>query len=220
MRGSLNTEPTPGLIFVLTGPSGVGKTTLYRKLLERHSKLKRVITTTSRPMRPGEIEGQDYYFISPEAFEKQIQAQAFYEYACVYGEWKGVYKKVFIDTLTTGFDILLSVDVQGALSYKKLRDQEPNFADRLITTFITPKNIEILRERLAERGDAQTLTHRIQEAQNEIKQANNFDYVITSATPEEDLRQIEALYYKSKIFQIKQHQLALLNNKLNPPLES
>lgn len=195
------TEQPSSIVFLITGPSGVGKTTICTKLLENHPHLKRAITTTSRLPRPNEEEGADYYFVSAETFEQKIAAGEFYEHALVYNEWKGVYRSEIERLLAAGEDVLLNVDVQGAALYRKLAKEDSLLKSRLITLFLQPSSIEVLEERLEKRGDVPTeeLQRRLKTAVKEIAQAGKFDYRFTSSTPTEDLTQIEAIYCIAKI---------------------
>ncbi len=194
---------TPGLIFLISGPSGVGKTTLCKKLLERYPNLRRAVTTTSRPMRQNEQEGVDYYFISDRDFEKGIQQAKFYEYAKVHGQWKGVYRYELLEKLESGIDVLLNVDVQGAELYRKLAKVDDLLKDRLVTIFILPPSIEDLKARLKGRGDVLEAegSARIEDAMQEIKYAKDFHFRLTSGSPEDDILQLEALYCQQKILQ-------------------
>jgi guanylate kinase len=206
MKNAASSMPTvtpPPLIFLISGPSGVGKTTICTKLLGLYPSLKRAITTTSRPPRPNEKEGVDYYFISAEEFEAKVHAGEFYEYARVHGQWKGVYRSEIQRLLDGGKDVLLNVDVQGAYFYRQLTKQDALLQKRLVTVFLMPASIDVLRERLSHRGDtdSQDLEHRLKEAAKEISEAPRFDHRITSGTPENDLIQVESLYCTLKIRQ-------------------
>jgi len=198
--------PVPGLIFIISGPSGVGKTTLCQKLLDTYAnQLKRVVTTTSRPPRLGEVDGQDYHFIDDKAFEAGIARNEFYEYAQVHHQWKGIAKHELQGKLSSGLDVLLNIDVQGAQTYRRKAQEDPLLKDRFFTLFILPPSLEALRERLKSRGDLseEELNSRIEEAENEIIHVRHFDFKIRSSTPEEDFRQVESIYCVLKIRQRK-----------------
>lgn len=105
--------PNP-LIIVISGPSGVGKDALIKKLRESRDSLRFVVTATSRPMRPGEENGKDYYFVSKEEFLTMIDKNELLEYALVYGDYKGIPKKQIREYMAKGYDIILRVDIQGA----------------------------------------------------------------------------------------------------------
>lgn len=205
------------IVFLITGPSGIGKTTICTKLLANYAHLKRAITTTSRLPRPTEHEGVDYYFVSAETFEHKIAAGEFFEYALVYNEWKGVYRSEIERLLLAGEDVLLNVDVQGAALYRKLAKEDPILKSRLFTVFLRPSSIGLLRERLIKRGDMpeNELERRLKVAEKEITQASKFDFQLTSGTPEEDLNQIESLYCIAKIRYQK-----LCREALSSPVES
>lgn len=189
------------IVLLITGPSGIGKTTLCTKLLANYDHLKRAITTTSRLPRPTEVEGVDYYFVSAATFEHKIAAGEFFEHALVYNEWKGVYRSEIERLLRAGEDVLLNVDVQGAALYRKLAKEDPILKSRLVTVFLRPSSIDVLRERLVKRGDvpANELEKRLKVAEKEIAQASKFDFQLTSGSPADDLNQIEAVYCMAKI---------------------
>ncbi|HQU08703.1 MAG: hypothetical protein B7X06_01655, partial [Verrucomicrobia bacterium 21-51-4] len=124
------------IVLLIAGPSGVGKTTLCSALLAAFpEKIVRAITSTSRPPRPGETEGRDYYFLTPECFVSKIQKGAFYEYAEVHGQWKGVFKNEILAKLAEGKDVLLNVDVQGARTYRDFSKTDLALKGRLVTVF-------------------------------------------------------------------------------------
>jgi len=139
-----------GTLYILTGPSGVGKTTVAKKLLARKENLIRVVTCTTRSIRKGEVDGQDYNFISKDEFEKHIKEHEMYEWAQVYGNYYGS-RKIDVDKLiTTGKDVLMVVDVQGA---KELKKQIP----KAQTIFLEAESPEILIKRLEKRDQGKTI---------------------------------------------------------------
>jgi guanylate kinase len=189
-----------GIIFLIAGPSGVGKTTVCNRLLTTfRDQLVRVITTTSRELRPGEVNGRDYYFVTQEKFLEQIQAGFFYEYANVHGQWKGVYRTEILEKLDQGLDVLLSVDVQGAETFRELAQITPRLKDRITSVFLTPTSIEELKNRILQRGevDDTELAHRLDSARLELAQAEHFDHVVTSSTYEGDFEAVKNIYLRA-----------------------
>lgn len=162
------------MLFVLSAPSGTGKTTVADRLLKSCPKVKRIITTTTRPRREGEVHGVDYIFIDREEFERKIEDGYFLEYANVYGHYYGTPKDQVLKNEEEGIDSLLVIDVQGA---KKIKDAYPES----VLIFLMPPSIEELRRRLLGRGyGRENLEQRLQKAEEEIACARHFDYIVVN----------------------------------------
>ena len=188
------------ILFIISGPAGVGKTTLCDAMLASYPNMKRVVTATSRKPREGEAHERDYYFLTREHFLKKIQHDAFYEYANVHGNLYGVLKHEIDNKLNAGFDLLINIDVQGAASFAKFARQEPTLSERLVSVFIAPQNIDELRQRL-ERRDADSkadIEKRLKNAQKEISQKSNFDHLMISSEREHDFIQLKKIYLAEK----------------------
>lgn len=168
--------PNP-LIIVISGPSGVGKDALIKKLRESRDSLHFVVTATSRPMRPGEENGKDYYFVSKEEFLTMIDKNELLEYALVYGDYKGIPKKQIREYMAKGYDIILRVDIQGAQTLRRV------LGDSAVFVFLMADSETALVERLVERKteSREELLVRIATAREEIKHVKIFDYVVVNA---------------------------------------
>ncbi len=168
-------KPQP-LLIVISGPSGVGKDSVLRAMKARHLPFHFVITTTTRPPRPDEVDGRDYFFISKEEFARKIENDEFFEYAIVYKDYKGNSKKQVRDALACGQDVVMRLDVQGAATVRKK-------ATEAVLIFLTTQSERELVERLKNRkmDTAEDLSLRIATAQQELKRAVEFDYVIVNA---------------------------------------
>ena len=163
-----------GCLFVLSAPSGTGKTTVAEKLIREVSGIKRVVTATTRPKREVEREGVDYIFMSREEFERGIKDGIFLEYASVYGNYYGTPKEQVKKVLEEGFDALLVIDVQGA---KSIKDKLPES----ILIFLLPPSLEELKRRLITRGYAEeNLLEREKKVEAEIACARHFDYIVVN----------------------------------------
>ncbi len=159
-------------LFILSAPSGTGKTTIAAKVLESLSGIRRVITATTRQPRPGEVNGRDYIFLSEEEFKGMMEKGEFLEYACVYGNYYGTPKSQVEENAKNGVDSLLVIDVQGAFEVKR---QMPD----AISVFLLPPSLEELERRIANRGFVDdNVKERLRIAKKEIPCAKKFDYVI------------------------------------------
>lgn len=161
------------MLVVLSGPSGVGKDTLLNCLKKRGREFAFVVTMTTRPRRPAEVEGVDYFFVSELEFERLIRVDEFLEHSVVYGDHKGIPKSQVRAAFGTGRDVIMRIDVQGAA---KIRALVPN----VITIFIAPESEQELVDRLRERNteDGDKLTRRIATAREEMRRRDEFDYVV------------------------------------------
>ena len=175
MRPVERTEPVnaPGNLFVIAAPSGGGKTSLTRALLEREPGIRLSVSYTTRPPRPGERDGVDYHFVTVERFDALKHAGEFLEHAHVHGNWYATSATWLRTRVDAGEDVLLEIDWQGAAQVRKL------IADS-VQIFILPPSLESLEERLMRRGqdDAATIARRLVAAREEIRHCDGFDYVI------------------------------------------
>ncbi|MGB0582777.1 MAG: guanylate kinase [Limisphaerales bacterium] len=184
------------ILIVVSSPSGAGKTTVCGGLLKQRANVRRAVTCTTRAPRDGEKDGRDYYFFSAEEFLKRVQSGHFLEHATVYGNSYGTLKSEVLKLLREGRDVLLAIDVQGAAEIRKQAEADSELAEALVSVFILPPSKNELKKRLKERGSetADTLRKRLNEADNEIRQWKNYDYVIVSDSRERDLERITAIY--------------------------
>lgn len=170
------------LLIIISGPSGVGKDTIARMLLERRpDDFYFVVTATTRPPRADEVHGRDYYFYTTDQFAHMIEENELLEWAIVYNDYKGIPKQQIRDALASGRDVLLRVDVQGAATVRKLI---PN----AVSVFLSSENEEALVHRLTERKSdtAEGLNLRIAMARREMKRLSEFDYCVTNPEGEPD----------------------------------
>jgi guanylate kinase len=190
----LKDKPNP-LLIVISAPSGGGKTTLCQQLLAANPDLTRAVTCTTRPPRPGEKEGVDYYFLDSATFARRAQAGEFLEYATVFGQSYGTLKSDVLTALRSGIDLLLNIDVQGAATIREKSREEPDLERALVEVFLTPTSLSILEQRLQKRAtDSEAVIEkRIGVARNEIAQWKRFNYLIISTTIAEDLRRMQCI---------------------------
>ncbi|KAJ7980140.1 Guanylate kinase [Quillaja saponaria] len=168
--------PNP-LVIVISGPSGVGKDAVIKKLREAREGLHFVVTATSREKRPGEVDGKDYYFVSKEEFLSMVEQNELLEYALVYGDYKGIPKQQIRDYMAKGYDIVLRVDILGAETLRKI------LGNSAVFVFLVAESEIAMVERLIDRKTetAEALLVRIATAREEVKHVNNFDYVVENA---------------------------------------
>ena len=195
-------NPNP-LLVVISAPSGTGKTTLCEQLLKARPNLTRAITCTTREARPGERDGVDYYFLDAATFLKRVQAGNFLEHATVHGNSYGTLKSEVLGKLRQGKDVILNVDVQGAATIREESKEDHELGRALLTVFLTPPSMEVLEQRLKKRGldSGPIIQKRLSVARQEIAQWKHFDYLIVSASIDEDLRRMEAILEAEKMRQ-------------------
>ena len=176
-----------GILFVISAPSGAGKTTLCDALRQTPDFVYSVSCTT-RPPRAGEIEGDDYHFISQQDFAAQMEAGEFLESATVHGHYYGTLRKPLIANLQNGVDVLIDVDIQGAAAIRAFDD--PTIRQSLCDVFIMPPDLDELRRRLTKRGTEtpEQIETRIVTAAREMELWRDYRYTIISKSMEEDLQ--------------------------------
>jgi guanylate kinase len=176
-------------MLVLSSPSGAGKTTLARRLLEAEPGIEMSISCTTRKQRNGEVDGRDYRFIDREAFARMRDRGEFLEWAVVFGNYYGTPRKPVEQALAAGRDVLFDVDWQGAQS---LRDDSP---DDVVTVFVLPPSGKVLERRLTTRAqDApEVVETRMREASNEIQHWGEYDYVVINNEIDQALAALRAI---------------------------
>lgn len=183
------------MLVIISAPSGAGKTTLCESLLKADPRLTRAVTCTTRAPRPGEVDGQDYYFLSADDFLKRVQAGEFLEHATVHGASYGVLRSKALGQLQEGRDVILNIDVQGHASIRKQAASEPELAAAMISVFVVTSTISELENRLRNRATDSNdiIERRLAASRREIASWPTFDYLIVSQSREEDLRRAQVI---------------------------
>ena len=165
-----------GMMFVLSSPSGTGKTTLTKKLAENNTNFVISISYTTREPRSSEINGKDYYFVSREEFEDLSKKNNFFEYANIFDNCYGTLKKSVLELLSQGKDVLFDIDWQGTKQLNKIKNLS------LVTFFILPPNLKVLKERLLNRhkGQEKLVEKRMNKFNEEISHWNEYNYVVVN----------------------------------------
>ena len=178
-----------GLMLVLSSPSGAGKSSISRHLLEQDSNLYLSVSATSRKRRPGEVEGRDYSFVSTEEFQLMINRGDFYEYAKVFDNYYGTPKAPVEAKMQEGKDVLFDIDWQGTQQMKA------QARDDLVSVFILPPSIAELEKRLNKRGQdtAEVVAKRMSKAADEMSHYPEYDYIIVNENLEASVRQVQAI---------------------------
>lgn len=176
-----------GRLFVISGPSGTGKGTICKHLI-KDKKIKLSVSMTTRNPREGEVHGESYFFVTKEEFLEKVEQGGFLEHAEVFGNYYGTPKMEVMDLLDEGIDVLLEIDVQGALQIKEV------YPDAVLV-FILPPSLKVLRERLVGRGTEtpEIMERRLGEAADEIQFALQYDYVVINDTLEETIDKVRTI---------------------------
>jgi len=178
-----------GLMLVLSSPSGAGKTTISRLLLERDKKISLSVSVTTRTKRPGEVEGRDYYFVDPTEFNLMLNRQELLEHAKVFDHYYGTPKAPVEEALSAGKDVLFDIDWQGEQQLKQSARTD------LASVFILPPSTEELARRLQQRAQdpADIVAARMAKAPDEISHWPEYDYIIINYDIEESVAQVQAI---------------------------
>lgn len=189
-----------GIMLVLSSPSGAGKTTIAKKLLELEPELAPSISVTTRPPRPGEMNGQDYIFVTPGQFNEMIQKGELLEHAEVFGYSYGTPKKRALDTLISGKDIIFDIDWQGTQQLAQIARSD------LISVFILPPSTEELERRLKNRAqdEESVVERRMAEAATEMSHWAEYDYVIVNRDLTLSVAQIQAILTAERLRRTRQ----------------
>ena len=182
-----------GILFVVSSPSGGGKGTLIRRVLDVVPDLSYSVSFTTRAPRSGEVNGREYFFVGQPTFEEMVAANEFLEWACVHGHLYGTARRQVAEETAAGLDIILEVDVQGAASVRKLGLDS-------VSMFILPPSYEVLRQRLLARGTdtPEELEIRLRNAPDEIRQYAAFDYVIINDDVTTAADQLASIVYAER----------------------
>ena len=182
-----------GLLFVLSGPSGVGKNTVLDELFKDFDEVSYSVSATTRERREGEVEGENYFFISEEKFKEIEAADGFIESAVVHGHYYGTPKKFVDKKLDDGEDIILEIDTQGA---KQVREKYPE----AVYIFLLPPSLEELENRLDKRGSENNKSKniRLKNARQELKEVHNYDYEVINDSLNDAVREIKKIIIKEQ----------------------
>jgi len=199
-----------GMMFVLSSPSGVGKTTLTKKISKNNKNFIISISHTTREPRVNEIDGEDYFFIDKEKFNKLIEENSFFEYAKIFDNFYGTSKRQVLDIIEQGKDVLFDIDWQGTQQLKKIEGVS------LVTFFIIPPNIATLKDRLINRhkGEEKMISKRMDKFSEELSHWNEYNYVLINDNLEICYKKILELMISEKKGIKKQQNLNIIHKKI------
>ena len=183
-----------GILFIISAPSGTGKTTLCKQIAASVPGLWHSVSYTTRKPRPGEESGREYFFIEETMFQDMVARNEFMEYAHVYGNWYGTPRKALTDKMEQGIDVLLEIDVQGALQIKK------KLGDA-VYIFILPPSMDILRARLQSRAsDSQEeISRRLQKVREEVWSVREYYYIVRNDDLTQSLRELQSIFLAERL---------------------
>ena len=194
----MTTEPP--VLLVLAGPAGSGKSTLCDRLVKEIPGFARVVTTTTRAPRPGEVDGVHYHFLTPEQFDEKLAANAFLEWAWVHGKRRyGTLAESILAPLRRGESLVISVDVQGVESFRQASAAYPLIAQRMTTVFIVVDHERLVaRMRARAQDNEDEIAGRMRTAERELREAHKFDFRIESRTRDEDFAALLGILQKAR----------------------
>ena len=199
-----------GFLLVLSSPSGAGKTTITRRLLERDPSLSLSISVTTRPPRPGEIDGADYWFIDQARFDAMVAADELLEHATVFGHHYGTPRQPIEAAIAEGRDIVTDIDWQGT---QQLAESVPH---DLVRVFVLPPSMEALEARLKMRAQdsAAVIAERMAKSAEELSHWSEYEYVIVNRAIEESVAEVQAIVTAERLRRVRQLGLADFVNRL------
>ena len=177
-----------GLLYVISGPSGVGKTSIIDGVMKRVNNVVFSVSCTTRPKRPNEVEGRDYFFLDEETFMRMVERDEFLEWAVVHGYYYGTPRKFVEEQLRKNINVILDIDVQGAMTVmKKFKDA--------VFIFVAPPSFDELKKRLLKRGTEQRedMIKRLEDAKKELEQIPKFQYLIVNVDLQESIDQLTSI---------------------------
>lgn len=188
-----------GKLYIISAPSGAGKTSLVKQLIASLDRLTVSISHTTRPMRPGEVDEQDYYFTSVAEFKDMLADRAFLEHAQVFDNFYGTAQHTVEKNLKYGLDVILEIDWQGAQQIKKLLPES-------LSIFILPPSTDVLLQRLRGRGqdDEATIARRMRDAVNEISHHEEFDYLVVNDDFDQALTELKSIFIANRLIHQRQ----------------
>lgn len=190
-----------GTLYIVSAPSGAGKTSLVKALLDAQPQVRVSVSHTTRPMRPGEADGVNYHFVSREEFHERLGHNEFLEHAEVFGNLYGTSQRWLEKTLNEGFDLILEIDWQGAQQVRRLMPQAKSI-------FILPPSQEALRQRLTNRGQDsdEVIEKRMREAVSEMTHFVEYDYLVINDDFAHALIDLQAIFRANQLLQASQQQ--------------
>ena len=188
-----------GKLYIISAPSGAGKTSLVRQLIAEVDDLVVSISHTTRRIRPGERQGEDYYFVSPTEFQALLDNNALLEHASVFDNFYGTAKTTVEKSLSEGLDVILEIDWQGAQQIKKIRPDSRSI-------FILPPSTEVLEQRLQNRGqdDHHVIARRMRDAVTEMRHHEEFDYILVNDIFELALTELKSIIIANRLTKDRQ----------------
>ena len=192
----------PGTLYIISAPSGAGKTSLVKALIDSEAQIRVSVSHTTRAMRPGEVDGVNYHFVSREQFNDMLQRNEFLEHAEVFGNLYGTSQSWIEKTLAEGFDLILEIDWQGAQQVRHLLPQSRSI-------FILPPTQEALRHRLTNRGQdsGEIIERRMREAVSEMSHYIEYDYLLINDDFAHALDDLRSIFRANQLNQARQQQL-------------
>ena len=190
-----------GTLYIVSAPSGAGKTSLVKALLDAQPQVRVSVSHTTRPMRPGEVDGVNYHFVSREEFLERLEHDEFLEHAEVFGNLYGTSQRWLEQTLSEGFDLILEIDWQGAQQVRRLMPQAKSI-------FILPPTQEALRQRLTNRGQDsdEVIEKRMREAVSEMTHYVEYDYLVINDDFAHALIDLQAIFRANQLLQAAKQQ--------------
>jgi guanylate kinase len=191
---SRHTAERRGILFIVSAPSGTGKTTLCKQIATSVPGLWHSVSFTTRKPRPGEENGREYFFVEEKTFQDMVARNEFLEYAQVYGNWYGTPRKALMDKMEQGIDVLLEIDVQGALQIKK------KFEDA-VYIFILPPSMDALRLRLQSRASdsPEEILRRLQKVKEEVWSFREYYYIVRNDDLTQSLRELQCIFFAERL---------------------
>jgi guanylate kinase len=201
-----------GLLILIAGPTGTGKTTLCRRLVAEHPEVQRIVTCTTRARREGEQPGVDYHFLSDAEFDAALADDEFLEWARVHTSRYGTKRSAVFNKLAHHIDLVINVDVQGARAFRQTFVGDSAMRGRLVSVFIMPPDMKTIQDRLLVRGQdtPAQIERRMKTALYEVEQWTQQDYCIVTGTKDEDYARLEGIWRAEKCRVVRLRQAAVL----------